>query len=922
MYKFIAFLFLFISQSAFAQQTEIVYLSGTGADQTKTWDFKCSEGRNCGEWTTIEVPSQWEQQGFGEYNYGHVPFDKRLKESGHYKYGFGVPKSWKDKTVKIVFEGVMTDATVSINGKSAGEKHMGAFNRFEFDISSLLKVGEENTLEVIVDKFSANESINWAERQADYWIFGGIYRPVFLEVLPKEFIDRVAINAEADGNFNTEAHLEGLNKAKTVTVNIQNLGGETLASYSAEVDKKADFTEISGMFDNPKLWSPEFPNLYQMEFQLKDKRGRVLHSVTERTGFRTVEVKAQDGIYVNGVKVKLKGVNRHTFHPDFGRTSSKAFSIADVQRIKDMNMNAVRMSHYSPDKHFLDVADSLGLFVLDELAGWQYPGYDTETGRRLLRELMYDDMNHPSIVIWDNANEGGWNPEYDHEFKELDIQKREVIHPWAAFGKINAAHYFDYNYLSMDNFAQRKIFMPTEFLHGLYDGGHGAGLEDYWQKMYHNPLNAGGFLWSFADECINRTDTNELDCDGNHAPDGIFGPYYEKEGSFYTIREIWSPLFIAQRYITPDFDGSFEIENRFYYTTLGQVDISYEWIQISPDGKETKILKSGKASVSDLSPMQKGKLHVDLIDGWQKADILSITAHDPHGRLIHTWTYPVKSPDHFAEERLPSTSTSAPTMTETADAFEFKSGEFYINIAKENASLIKAGNGEGEFPIHGGPFLVDENVECASVEAAEVEGAYTITARCEERHLNIVWTIKADGLVDLDVKYHLPPDVRTFAGISFNYPEEEIEGVQLIGDGPYRVWKNRLAGPQFGVWDKTYNNTITGYSGYEYPEFKGFYSNLYKTEFHNKTAPDFSVFSKSEDIFLRLFTPELQPDPANTRVEFPAGDISFMHGIMPIGTKFKPTHELGPESSRFNYLPRRIDGSILQMSLTFNFSGK
>lgn len=941
MYKFILFFLLLSFQSVSAQQTQTVYLSGTGADDTKEWDFRCSEGRNCGTWTTIEVPSQWEQQGFGEYNYGHVPFDQRLKETGTYRYKFEAPNSWKSNKVKIVFEGVMTDARVKINGQSAGEMHQGAFYPFDYDITRLLRFGKENTLEVVVDKFSANESINRAERQADYWVFGGIFRPVYLEVLPPEYINRVAIDAKADGTVTTEAHLSGVDKTFTVTLNINTVDGNTLTSFSSPVDKKEQVALINGKMDNPELWSPEFPHLYQFQFQLKDEKGNVVHSVSERTGFRTVEVREQDGIYVNGVKVKLKGVNRHTFHPDYGRTSSKAFSIADVNRIKDMNMNAVRMSHYPPDQHFLEVADSLGLFVLDELAGWQYPGYDigierrpngsreqtaTDTvkkepvGRKLLTEMIYDDMNHPSIILWDNGNEGGWNPEYDADFKKLDIQKREEIHPWGVHNKINAAHYFNYNYLSMDNFAPRKIFLPTEFLHGLYDGGHGAGLEDYWEKMYHQPLTAGGFLWSFADECVNRTDTNELDCDGNHAPDGIMGPYFEKEGSFYTIREIWSPLYFEERFITPEFNGEFNIENRFYYTSLGQIDIKYEWVQLPAEGEERKVLYEGKASVSDLPPQDDGILSVDLFDGWQESDLLSIEAHDPHGRLIHSWTWPVKSPKKYALSHMPSKSEQAPEMEESDDLFKFKSGDFYIEINKENATLDKAGNENGEFPIYGGPFMQDENVTCEKVEVEPQENAYKVVASCEKRHLNIQWTIKADGWVDLDVQYHLARNQRDYAGISFLYPEDEIQGVRYIGDGPYRVWKNRMAGPQFGAWDKTYNNTITGFSGYEYPEFKGFYSHFYKTEFKNKTAPNFSVYSKTEDIFLRLFTPENPPEPVNTRVEFPPGDISFMHGILPIGTKFKSTSMLGPQSSPYNYLPRRVEGGILSMSLTFDFT--
>ena len=196
---------LFSTIQGFAQPTEIVYLSGTDADNTVEWDFFCTDGRNSNSWTKIAVPSNWELQGFGTYNYGHDWSNENIKlgkEHGLYKHEFEVPRSWKGKTINIVFDGSMTDTKVKINGKSAGEMHQGGFYRFKYDISKLLKYGQTNLLEVDVAKHSANESINRAERQADFWIFGGIFRPVFLEVLPEVHMSRTAIDPKADGSFN------------------------------------------------------------------------------------------------------------------------------------------------------------------------------------------------------------------------------------------------------------------------------------------------------------------------------------------------------------------------------------------------------------------------------------------------------------------------------------------------------------------------------------------------------------------------------------------------------------------------------------------------------------------------------------------------------------------------------------------------
>jgi beta-galactosidase/beta-glucuronidase len=195
-----------------AQETEVLYLSGLDKDRTVQWDFFCTNGRNSGKWTRIAVPSNWELQGFGSYLYGKTSI---ANEKGLYKYEFTVNKNWQSKKVYIVFEGSMTDTDVKINGKSAGPVHQGAFYRFKYDITDLLNFDGKNLLEVTVSKESSNESVNRAERLADYWVFGGIFRPVYLEAVPNQSIDRIAIYAKADCSFHMDV-FPGNGKAKTV----------------------------------------------------------------------------------------------------------------------------------------------------------------------------------------------------------------------------------------------------------------------------------------------------------------------------------------------------------------------------------------------------------------------------------------------------------------------------------------------------------------------------------------------------------------------------------------------------------------------------------------------------------------------------------------------------------------------------------
>ena len=911
----ILLIFTCVLMQVTAQKTKIQYLSGRDAEHTVPWDFYCSDGMNSKKWTTIEVPSCWEQQGFGQYQYGRDEFEERLKETGIYKRTFSVPQEWKSKEVKLVFEGVMTDASVKINGKLAGAKHQGAFYEFDYEISKLLHFGKQNTIEVEVKKFSANESVNHAERYADFWLFGGIFRPVYVKASPKENIQRVAIDAKADGSFTADVFTTKAKKSDQIEVSIQKLDGTQISTFSTKALKNK--TSITKIVEGPILWNQEAPYLYQAVFTLKSGE-KIKHQYTQRFGFRTVEVREQDGIYVNNVKVKLKGVNRHTFHPDYGRTSSKKLSIEAVKLMKEMNMNAVRMSHYPPEKHFLDVCDSLGLLVIDELTGWQKPAYDEVVGRKLLTEMISRDVNHPSIFLWANGNEGGWNNALNGDFAKLDIQKREVIHPWQNYGKINTKHYISYDYLDLDGYAQRSIFLPTEFLHGLYDGGHGAGLEDYWLRMWNHPLIAGGFLWVFADEGIARTDRKgEIDLDGNHAPDGILGPYMEKEASFYAIKKIWSPVFIEKKYITPEFKGTFNIENRYHYTNLeeGSFEVSWETYDA-----QLQVLTKDKETIKlNLAPNQKGELHINLPEEWQSNHTLKIAALDAHGDLINTWSYAVQKASAFVFPEEEIEEGSNVKLKENNEDFKVHTDNLSATFDKETGLLSSVISDGKSIPLTNGPVFVSQEKKIKEVLAEkEKNGSVSIITVFEKKNDSIIWNVQRNGLLDVKVSYE-PGKNAPYAGISFSFPEENVSGMKWMGQGPYRVWKNRKQETNFGLWEKAYNNTITGYSGFEYPEFKGYHSDMFWVEVQTKGVAGFKVYVKSQDVFFRMLTPEFPEEGRKTIVEFPKGDISFLQSINPIGTKFKSPDKTGPQAGKYLYGTSAFYGAKLRMHLVFDF---
>ncbi|WP_022822753.1 glycoside hydrolase family 2 protein [Hymenobacter norwichensis] len=915
--------------SLHAQQTETQFLSGTDKDHTKKWKFYCTAGRNSGKWTTIPVPSNWELQGFGKYNYGHDKDPDRGKEKGLYKYEFKVPKTWDGKTINLVFDGSMSDTEVKINGQSAGPMHQGSYYRFKYDITKLLKPGKTNLLEATVSKHSANESVNDAERRGDFWLFGGIFRPVFLEALPATHINRVAVDAKADGSFKADVYTQG-NAADEVVGQLYTLDGQKAgAEFRAAVAAGGAATRLQTTLSQAKLWTPESPNLYRVAFTLR-KGGQPVHTVDKRIGFRTVELRERDGIYVNGAKVKFKGVNRHSFWPTSGRTTSKALSILDVNLMKDMNMNAVRMSHYPPDDHFLAACDSLGLMVLDEVAGW-HANYDTPTGTKLTEEMVVKDETHPSIVVWVNGNEGGHNFDLDPVLDRMDLQKRPVIHAWQVFRGTDTQHYINYDYGNGTHLQGHNVVFPTEFLHGLYDGGHGAGLEDYWEQMWAHPRSAGGFLWDFSDAGVVRTDKGGiLDTDGNHGADGILGPYREKEGSYFTIKEVWSPVFFERREITPAFDGSFRVQNRFHYTNLNQCKFTWKLAQLpGPGSKAAPVTKTGTVTAPSVTPNGTyGTLKLDLPTDWQQHDVLYITAQDPAGREIYTWSWPIARPEAVAKQLIRVDGPSAARLTETDSLYTVSANGVELTFGRKSGVLRSVRNAKGVIPLTNGPVLAEGETMFEGLTQRQDGQNVVIEAKFakKSRYQSLQWTVYPSGWVRMSAKY-FPKDYDfALAGLSFTYPEKEVRGAQWRGDGPYRVWKDRIKGTNLGVWTKGYNDTSTGEMegtrGPEYPEFKGYYSNFYWLTLQTTGQP-FTVVCDQEDVYLRLFTPRFSATPYNTAPAFPSGSISFMHGITPIGTKSQKAENMGPMGKTNMYYDYSKDPSYAkEITLYFDFTGQ
>ncbi|MHC4117245.1 MAG: glycoside hydrolase family 2 TIM barrel-domain containing protein [Planctomycetota bacterium] len=901
-------LIAFVGNTSLAQETELQYLSGKGKDAPVPWEFYCSEGRNSGRWTTIGVPSNWELQGFGAYNYGQ---DKtKSAEYGKYRRRFELPERWKDRTIYIVFEGVMTDTEVWINGKSAGPVHQGGFYRFKYDITGLVEFGADNLAEVTVHKVSSNASVEAAERKADYWVFGGIYRPVYLQAFPSQFIEHTAIDARADGSIAVDVYVKNAAGGELITGSVLDprVGGGGTA-FTLELARGQRKVTLKGNVTRIKAWTAETPHLYDLMVSLM-AGGKAVHTRTERFGFRTFEVRPGKGLFLNGRKIRLKGVNRHCFWPDSGRCLSKQVSYDDVRLIKEMNMNAVRMSHYPPDKHFLEACDELGLYVLDELAGWQKPPYDTEIGKKLVRELVMRDLSHPCILFWDNANEGGWNRQLDDQFALYDPQKRTVLHPWENFNGIDTDHYEGYESVRK-KLSGSTLFMPTEFLHGLYDGGHGAGLNDYWNLIQNSPLGAGGFLWALVDEGVVRTDKGGLiDTDGNHAPDGILGPYREKEASFYTIREIFSPVHIGLRDLPEDFSGRIGVENRYGFTDLQ--DCQFQWKLAKfpkpwEDEDEVEIVAEGSATSPSVKPGSEGTLKLDLPEDWRQAHALYLTAADPTAKDIWTWSWALQKDCATCHQYVDQESKKDAQIDviESDTNLLVKVDALSLSFDRATGQLARVEKDGAKISLASGPRLVTGASKLTELKHHRDGNDVFIEASYDEG-LNAKWKVYPSGWVRLNYRYELEGQF-DLMGITFDYPENKMQRMKWVGRGPYRVWKNRTKGGRLGVWSNDYKDHTPGVT-WDFPEFRGYYTGWQWVAFETQEGR-ITLLNGTEDVFLGVYTPKNGPDPRRTELKLPATGISLLHSIPAIGTKFKNADEFGPESQR-NTASGKYEGSV------------
>lgn len=543
------------------------------------WDFKLIAkpedvddsllAESVDNWTTIEVPSNWQLQGFDKPIYCNVkypfavtpPFVPSENPTGLYRTEFDMDEAALSQRNHIIFEGVNSAFHLWCNGHWVGYSQDSRLPS-EFDLSPFLVAGK-NRIAAMVIRWSDG---SYLEDQ-DMWWLSGIFRDVLLLSKPQTRICDVFLTPDLDACYRdaslsvkTTLHSSlGVEHLKNYAVSVQVFDGNvpicelhTQHTNNKRVDEKGGWNDVVFHridIENPKKWSAETPHLYRCVVSLLDEKGNVTDAESYAVGFRKVEI--TDGqLRVNGKPILIRGVNRHEHHPEKGHAVSESDMLADIKLMKQNNFNAVRTAHYPNHPRWYELCDELGLYVVDEAnieTHGMFPmgrlASDPHwAGAFMSRftQMVERDKNHPSIIIWSLGNECGhganhdamyaWSKSFDpsrpvqYEGGGANSSATDIICP--MYSRVDTdikddavPKYAIKKWLSLPG--ETRPLILCEYAHAM--GNSLGSFEKYWQAFKEYPRLQGGFIWDWVDQGLSKVDEN-----GKHywAYGGDFGDDY------------------------------------------------------------------------------------------------------------------------------------------------------------------------------------------------------------------------------------------------------------------------------------------------------------------------------------------------------------------------------------------------------------
>ncbi len=598
------------------------------------------------KWGTMPVPGIWELNGYGDPIYvnnhyawrsdwtGEPPVvQDKGNHVGSYRRSFTIPADWKGENVYIHIGSATSNLTLYVNGKYVGYSEDSKVAA-EFDITKYITPGKENLIAMQVMRWCDG---SWNEDQ-DFWRLCGIAREAYLYARPKVHIEDVFITPDLVNNY-TDGKLSIKVTApaaagKTCKLLLNDPSGHTVASSQVTGMKISErgvgTSEI--LTYNPQKWTAETPNLYTLYISLYDG-DKLLECIPQRVGFRKVEIKNQQ-LLVNGQPILIKGVDRHELDPDGGYVVSVDRMIQDIQVMKQLNVNAVRTSHYPNDPRWYELCDEYGIYVTAEAnieshgmgygeksLGKDPRFHDMHIERQ--RHNIYVLKNHPSIIVWSLGNEAGYGKNFEDSYdfvKAYDSSRPCQYEQAGNWGKtdIYCPMYADYGHCERYcKEGNARPLIQCEYSHTM--GNSAGGFKEYWDLIRRIPNYQGGYIWDFIDQGLRGkskitgkpiwtyggdygrfpASDNNFNCNGVINPDREPNPHaYEIQ---YYYQNIWATLVDAKA-------GKVEIYNENFFRPLDYAKLSYD---IVVDGK--KIAEAQDASLPVIAPQKKATIEIAAI---------------------------------------------------------------------------------------------------------------------------------------------------------------------------------------------------------------------------------------------------------------------------------------------------------------------
>ncbi len=590
-------------------------------------------------WGYIKVPGMWELHGLGDPQYTNIRYawegeyqnnpplvPVKNNHVGSYRRKLYLPDSWQGKQVVLHAGAMNSNVYVWVNGEFAGYSEDSKMEP-EFDVTRFIKPGATNLI--------AFQIFRWCDgtyfEDQDYFRFSGISRDCYLYARNKTHIRDVNFTPDLDSEYrnatlSVDVKLACAADCRTI-LTLRDADGNEVAKQTQTTTRQNPYRVSASIFVvNPKKWTAETPNLYTLDVELSDKKGRLQDKASFNVGFRKIEVRNSQ-VLVNGQPVLFKGVNRHELDPDGGYVVTEAQMIRDIRIMKENNFNAVRTCHYTDDALWYDLCDKYGLYVVCETNleahGMGYGERSLAKDPRFAQTVLERNFNnvrrnynHPSIIFWSLGNESGDGKNFHDAYEEVKGMdpSRPVQYERAGYSShtdIFCPMYYDYGDCKSycENPDKTLPLIQCEYAHAM--GNSLGGFKEYWDLIRKYPKYQGGFIWDFADQSIrwkrdsvtffayggdfNKTDVHDFNFCNNGlvSPDRKPNPHMREAA--YWQQNIWTRL---------AGDNKIEIFNENFFRSLDNVRLEWELLA---DGKSIR-----HGSVGDISVAPQQKTIIDL----------------------------------------------------------------------------------------------------------------------------------------------------------------------------------------------------------------------------------------------------------------------------------------------------------------------